>query len=383
MKVVVALDSFKGSIDSLTAGNEVKYGILNVFSDADIVIKQIADGGEGTDRVLTSELNGATITLDVVGPLGNSGDLITCNYGVSESKNTAIIEMASASGLPLVKEEDRNPLYTTTYGVGEMIKDAVIRGYRNFIIGIGGSSTNDCGLGMLTALGFKFLDINGNSVGIFGIDLKDVKYIDDKNALPELKECKFLVACDVKNPLCGPNGCSYVYAPQKGADAKTVEDMDKWIFDFASLTKSKYPDSDMNYPGSGAAGGLGFAFRSFLNAELKPGIDIVIDAINLDEEIRNCDYVITGEGAIDNQSLQGKVISGVASASKKYGKPVIALAGAVKCDMGLLKKAGIDAAFSIHREILTLEEAMNKEKTCLDIRETTEMIFRTIALTGG
>lgn len=383
LKVVVAADSFKGSASSSEVCNSVTKGIKRVFPDSVVVEKQIADGGENTALILTKELEGDMTDVSVHGPLGVSFEKITSKYGIIPISKTAILDMASAAGLTLIPSEKRNPLNTTTLGVGEIILDAMNRGCRNFIVGIGGSSTNDCGIGMLTALGFAFRNADGEKLDGFGSDLKDVKSIDFSGVSPKLTECKFTVMCDVTNPLYGDMGCSRVYAPQKGATPDIVETMDSWIKNYSELVKTYIPDADPNYEGSGAAGGLGYAFKNFLNAELKSGISVMMEAIGLEEEIKTCDYVITGEGAIDSQTLSGKLPVGVAAISKKYGKPVIAICGALLGDPNELNKKGIDAIFPIHHEVLSLEEAMNPQKTKEDITITIEQIMNVIRINGG
>lgn len=311
-------------------------------------------------------------TLQVSGPLGET---IICRYGLIDGQ-TAVIEMAQAAGLPLVPVSKRNPMNTTTRGVGEMIADAIKLGCRNFIIGIGGSATNDGGVGMLEALGFKFLDRQGNEIPMGAKGLEFLSEIQLKNQLPQLKECRFRVACDVSNPLCGENGCSVIYGPQKGADQRAIEQMDQFLKQYADLAKNKIPDADETAPGSGAAGGMGFAFRTFLNATLEPGIQIVMDELNVEEFFKSSDLIITGEGRLDGQSLMGKVPIGVANLAKKYYKPVVALAGSVTKEAGNGNTCGIDAFFPIVRECITLEKAMEKETAKDNLALTAEQVIR-------
>ena len=275
-------------------------------------------------------------------------------------------------GITLVTE--KNPLETTTYGVGELIRDAIGRGCRRFIVGIGGSATNDGGTGMLTALGYEFLDEAGRPIALGAKGLKDLRTIKTDRVLPELKACMFRVACDVNNPLCGENGCSAVYGPQKGATPEMIEDMDRWLSRYADLSAAEYK----NYPGAGAAGGLGFAFIAFTNATLQPGIRIVLEEIALEQDIHNADLVVTGEGRLDGQTVMGKAPIGVAKLAKKYNKPVIAFAGCVTEEAKACNDHGIDAFFPILRGVVTLEEAMNSDNARRNMAATVEQVFRLI-----
>lgn len=373
MKIVVAIDSLKGSLSSLEAGNAIKQGIKRVYQDAKIIVKPLADGGEGTVEALVSGMNGKIETVVATGPLG---DKIESSYGIIPEKRLAIMEMASIAGITLLSLKQRNPLYTTTYGLGEMIKDAISKGCNNFIIGIGGSATNDGGIGMLRALGFDLLDKDGNQVPLGARGLKDLVKIDDKNVLPELKKCQFKIACDVTNVLCGENGCSVVFGPQKGATSQMIKDMDQWLYNFANLAKKKYPHSDALVPGTGAAGGLGFAFLTFVKATLESGIDIILETIDLKSDLKDVDVVVTGEGCLDRQSAMGKAPVGVAKMAKLYNKPVIAFAGSVTKEAKLCNQEGIDAYFPIIRNITTLQEAMAKENAKNNLTDTVEQVFR-------
>lgn len=373
MKVVVAIDSLKGSLSSLEAGNAIKQGIKRVYQDAKIIVKPLADGGEGTVEALVSGMNGKIETVVATGPLG---DKIESSYGIIPEKRLAIMEIASIAGITLLSLKQRNPLYTTTYGLGEMIKDAISKGCNNFIIGIGGSATNDGGIGMLQALGFDLLDKDGNQVPLGARGLKDLVKIDDKNVLPELKKCQFKIACDVTNVLCGENGCSVVFGPQKGATSQMIKDMDQWLYNFANLAKKKYPHSDALVPGTGAAGGLGFAFLTFVKATLESGIDIILETIDLKSDLKDVDVVVTGEGCLDRQSAMGKAPVGVAKMAKLYNKPVIAFAGSVTKEAKLCNQEGIDAYFPIIRNITTLQEAMAKENAKNNLMDTVEQVFR-------
>ena len=375
MKVTVAIDSFKGSLSTFEAGSAAKDGIKKVFPEAEVIISPLADGGEGTVDAVVSANNGEYINVTVTGPLGENVD---AKYGIIPERKLAVMEMSAAAGITLVPEEKRNPLDTTTYGVGEMIKDALDRGMRNFLIGIGGSATNDGGLGMLSALGFEFTAQNGEKVSPFGRGLSEIYDVSMEKADMRLSECNFQIACDVKNPLCGDTGCSRIYGPQKGATEEIIKDMDKWLNSLADLTKKINPDSDKNYPGAGAAGGLGFAFMSFLGGELKSGIELVIDETSLEEKIKGSDFVITGEGRLDGQSGMGKAPIGVAKLAKKYNIPVIAFAGAVTEDAEGLNELGIDAFFPILRAPSTLEAAMDKENAYKNLKATAKQVSNLI-----
>lgn len=376
MKIVVALDSFKGSLTSLEAGNCVRNGIIKAIPNADISVFPLADGGEGTTDALYNALGGEKIEITVTGPLFSP---VKAEYLILNNK-TAVIEMSEAAGLTLVDFSYRNPLYTTTYGVGEMISDAINRGCRNFIIGIGGSSTNDGGIGMLSALGYAFYDSEGKCITPNCAGLKSLTKISTEKVLRRLHDCHFIVACDVANPLCGKNGCSAVFGPQKGADNKQIQEMDNYLKNYATLTKTIVPDADMNFPGSGAAGGLGFAFHSYLNAELESGINIIMREIKLDEHIKSADLVITGEGKIDYQTIMGKAPHGVAKSAKKYNKKVIAFCGIVGEEADKCNENGIDAYFPILRKITDIDDAMKKENAESNLTETVYQVFRVINL---
>lgn len=371
MKVVIATDSFKGSLSTIQAGNAISEGIKRVFSDVETSVHPIADGGEGTVEAMSTIAGSKKQSVKVCGPLNQKVD---AEYVIID--NTAVIEMSAAAGITLIKKEKLNPLDTTTYGVGEIICDAIKKGCRNFIIGIGGSATNDGGIGMLTALGFEFTDIGGKPIPQGAKGLEKMYNINTGNAMAELKECNFRIACDVTNPLCGEKGCSAIYGPQKGATPKMVEDMDKWMSKYADLTKSINPDADQNTPGAGAAGGMGFAFLSYLNGKLQPGIELITEETNLEEHIKYADVVITGEGRLDGQSVMGKVPVGVAKLAKKYEKPVIAFAGCVTEDAKKLNNYGIDAFFPILKGVCSLDEAMNTQNACANLSDTTEQVFR-------
>lgn len=372
-KIVIAIDSFKGSLSTFQAGEAIKEAAEQVYPSAEIVISPIADGGEGTVEAIVSATNGEMIKTIVCNPLG---DKIEACYGFIPHKKTAVIEMSAAAGITLISEKERNPLYTTTFGVGEMIMDAVKRGCRNFVIGIGGSATNDGGVGMLQALGFEFLDEEGKQVRFGALGLKDIVCVKTDRAAEELKECNFCIACDVKNVLCGENGCSAVYGPQKGATPDMIKDMDLWLDKYASLTKNVMPDSDANAPGTGAAGGMGFAFMAYLNGKLQSGIELVMQETELEKHITDADLVITGEGRLDGQSCMGKAPVGVAGLAKKQNKTVVAFSGCVAEDAVACNEHGIDAFFPIIRKPCTLEEAMEVSNAYRNLKETAYQVFR-------
>ena len=376
MKAVIAMDSFKGSISSIEAGNAAAEGIRRVFPDADTIIKPVADGGEGTVEALVSGLNGRLCEAEVSDPLGRK---ITAKYGILPN-NTAVIEMAAASGLTLLSENERDPMLTTTYGTGELILSAIHNGCRNFIIGIGGSATNDGGIGCLQALGFGMLDSNWRQVGFGAKGLSLLAKITDTNVIHELKECSFKVACDVTNPLCGEKGCSAVFGPQKGAKAELIPVMDRYLRNYAELTNKYNAAASPDMPGAGAAGGLGFALMYYLNAEFESGIELIMRETQLESAIIDADIVITGEGCLDSQTAMGKAPVGIAKIAKKYGKPVIAFSGAVKSGAESCNQNGIDAYFPIIRQVSTLEVAMDKTTAYHNLVDTAEQVFRTIKL---
>lgn len=375
MKVTVAIDSLKGSLTSMEAGEAIKSGICRVYPQAKVDVRPLADGGEGTAYALTTGMGGEWITLEATGPLGNP---VTCSYGIIRDSKTAIIEMSAAAGITLVSEAERNPMNTTTYGVGEMIADAIDRGCRRFIVGIGGSATNDGGIGMLQALGYGLLTKEGNPVSFGAKGLSELEQITDEHVIPALSECSFKIACDVTNTLCGEQGCSAVFGPQKGADPTMITQMDKWLAYYAALAKEKYPKANMKQAGTGAAGGLGFAFLTFTNAVLESGIKIVLDETCLSKYIEDSDIVITGEGRLDGQTIMGKAPIGVAKIAKEYGKPVIAFSGCVTKEAIACNATGIDAFFPILRGVVTLDEAMKSENAAANMSDTVEQVFRLI-----
>lgn len=375
MKIVVAIDSFKGSLSSLQAGNVVKDAVMRLDKNADVIVKPLADGGEGTVEALSSGFDSKIIEISVSGPLLKP---VVAKYCILKDSNTAVIEMAAASGITLLSPEERNPMETTTYGVGELIKDAIARGSRRFIIGIGGSATNDGGTGMLSALGYEFLDKNNNPIVLGAKGLKDLYKIKTDNVIPELFECSFKIACDVTNPLCGEKGCSAVFAPQKGATEEMIKDMDAYLLKFSEIAKTVSDKADKDCAGAGAAGGLGFAFLSFTNATLKSGVEIVLEETDIENDIKDADIVVTGEGRLDSQTVMGKAPIGVAKLSKKYNKKVIAFSGCVTEDAEVCNEHGIDAFFPILRGVVTLEEALDTDNAYKNLSATAYQVLRLI-----
>lgn len=375
MKVTIAIDSFKGSLSTFQAGEAVAEGVRKVFSDARITVCPLADGGEGSVNAIIAATGGEMVEVAVHDPIGR---LINSGYGIIPHTKTAVIEMSAAAGITLIDEKHRNPLNTTTYGVGELILDAISKGCRKFIVGIGGSATNDGGIGMLQALGFEFLDKNGKQVSYGAKGLKDIVKIKTDNVSKELEECSFCVACDVKNTLCGENGCSAIYGPQKGATPQMIADMDLWLGQYAKLTKEVFPAADANIPGTGAAGGLGYAFLSYLNAELESGVDLVIKETELEKYIQDTDIVVTGEGRLDGQTYMGKAPIGVAKLAKKHKKHTIAFSGSVTDDAVVCNKHGIDAFFPILRHPCSLQEAIHHDNAYKNLVDTAEQVFRLI-----
>ena len=381
MKVVVAIDSFKGSLSSMAAGQAIAEGVKRVYQHAEVVVRPLADGGEGTVEALVEGMGGVFVTKEVTGPLGEKVEAV---YGMIESKDdlskTAIIEMSAAAGITLVPEKSRNPMSTTTYGVGELILDAIERGCRHFIVGIGGSATNDGGVGMLQALGYDFVTREGKPISYGGNGLRELVSIKETNVHPKLKECTFKVACDVTNPLCGENGSSAIFGPQKGATPEMVQELDQLLLHYAELSKSINSYADRFYPGTGAAGGMGFAFLTYTNATLESGIQIVLTETKLEELIATADFVVTGEGRLDGQTALGKAPIGVAALAKKYQKKVLAFAGAVTPDAKECNQHGINAFFPILRGVVTLKEAMNKEVAHQNMVDTVEQVFRVVEM---
>jgi glycerate kinase len=362
MRVVVAPDSYKGSMSAVEVADIIEKGLKTVFPDAEISKVPIADGGEGTVDAFLAALGGERRELEVTGPLG---DKVKAFFGILPGGETAVVEMAAASGLPLVPPEKRNPLVTTTYGTGELIKAALEAGCSTIIVGIGGSATNDGGMGMAQALGIGFYDSRGEELGFGGENLGKLAKIEMAGLNPKVKTAKILVACDVDNPLCGPHGASAVFGPQKGATPEMVEVLDRDLACFARVIKEQAGADIFNMPGAGAAGGLGAGLVGLLGAELRPGIEIVIENTGLAEKISGADLVITGEGRTDFQTARGKAPVGIARLAKKYQVPVIAISGSLGDGYQDVYEAGLDAVFSIVPGPITLDMAMQKGKDYL------------------
>ena len=371
MKIVIASDSFKGSMTSIEVAQAAKQGILQAVPDCEVVAVNVADGGEGTVEAIVEALGGKIVVAQVGDPLGRP---IAARYGIAGS--TAIIEMAAASGLPLLKAEERNPWFTSTYGTGEMIMDAISRGCSQFLVGIGGSATNDAGTGMLQALGFRFYDIHDKQIErCCGGRLQDIVRIDDTQVPAEVKNSIFTVACDVDTPFCGPEGAAPVFAPQKGADAEMVNKLDTGMASLAKVIADKYELNVVPVAGAGAAGGMGGAFYAFLHANLKKGIAMVLDAIDFDTTIQGADLVITGEGKVDFQTAKGKTAAGVLGRAKKQHIPVIAIGGCVEmCDT--LLQMGFAGIYPILEEEVPLEVAMQRDFAMSNVTKTVAKYLR-------
>ena len=373
-KVVVAMDSFKGCLSSSEAEKAVEEGIKLVCPDCEVIRFPIADGGEGILTVLVEATRGTYQKIIANDPLMRP---IETTYGVSGDKRVAFIEMATVNGLPLLSETERNPMLTTTYGTGELILHAIEQGYREFVIGIGGSATNDAGVGMLQALGARFLNKDGAVLGEGGEILHRIAAIDFSSVHPALEDTRFTIACDVRNPFCGPEGAAHVFARQKGAD--DAMKLDAGMQSFSRLIHSTTGREITHVPGAGAAGGLGGAFLAFLNAELKPGIDLLLQTLKFSEKIKGADLIITGEGRTDRQSLMGKVPSGILEEAKRQGIPVIVVAGSIE-DTEILNQAGFQGLFSIIPSPMSLETAMKPEVAKKNICRTVAQIISLVNL---
>mgnify|MGYP000789072196 CR=1 FL=1 len=378
-KIIIAIDSFKGCLTSAEAGKAAEKGIKSINPFCHTSVIPIADGGEGLLDVLITATKGKYITLSAHGPLMK---MAKTHYGLSGNGRTAIIEMAAISGLPLVPADKRNPMKTTTFGTGELIHDALERGCLRFVIGLGGSATNDAGLGMLQALGFRFFDKEGHEVGsmekgiaLCGALLSEISSIDSSSAHPTLKKACFTAACDVRNPFFGPNGAAHVFAPQKGADADMVKELDVAMQHLSDVIFRTTGKDVSLHPGAGAAGGMGGGLYAFLDAQLKPGIELLLETLDFAEKIKDADLIITGEGKSDRQTLMGKVPSGILQEARRQHIPVILLAGAIE-DAGILNAAGFRGVFSITPSPVSLEQAMQPKFAQENIRRTVEQICR-------
>lgn len=371
MKIVVASDSFKDSLTSLEVATAASAGILAVLPEAEVIALNVADGGEGTVRTMIDTLGGDLVTALVFDPLGRP---ITAQYGVAGT--TAIIEMASASGLPLLRAEERDPWMTSTYGTGEIMMDAIRRGCRNILLGIGGSATNDAGTGMLRALGFRFYDAKGREIiWCCGGQLGNIAHVDDTAVSVAVRQAHFTIACDVDTPFCGREGATHVFAPQKGADKDMVTHLEQGMVSLAQLLKRAYNKDITSMPGAGAAGGMGGGCYALLNATLTSGIEMVLDAMDFDAIIQDADLIITGEGKIDSQTPKGKVAAGVLARGKKQYIPVIAIGGRVEmCDT--LAEMGFAGIYPISEEDMPLEVAMQRDVAMSNIEKTMARALR-------
>lgn len=371
MKIIIAPDSYKGSLTAVQAAKAIDEGIKRAFPHANTSLVPVADGGEGTIETLVSATNGKLKSIKVLAPLGNE---VIASYGILGDGKTCVIEMASASGLDLVPQDKLSPLQTTTYGTGQLIKQALDDGYKTFILAIGGSATNDGGTGMLQALGLKILDYKGNQIGFGGGELNKVDQIILDDFDSRIYNCNFIIASDVQNPLIGPNGASYVFGPQKGATPETVDILDEnlthWANEVARVTNKYLHDR----PGAGAAGGIGGAFQAFFPAKMRRGIDVVLEYSNLDSYLTDADLIITGEGQVDYQTASGKTPLGVAQASQKYNVPCIIIAGSVGKGVDVLYEYGVVSIHSMINQPMTLEKAMENASELLEL--ATEQVVR-------
>ena len=372
MKIVVAIDSFKGSLTSIEAGQAAIDCIQSLFPNCQTELAPIADGGEGMLTVMMSTTQGHIQSLEAHNPCMEK---ITTSYGISLDGKTAFIEMANISGLPLIKKAQQNPMKTTTFGTGELIRDALERGCTEFIIGIGGSATNDAGIGMLQALGFQFLDKNKNALGQGGEILEKVASVCTQNVHKSLKNAHFIVACDVQNPFYGPNGAAAVFAKQKGADDSMIEKLDQGMRSFSQVIQHTTGKDISQIPGSGAAGGLGGGMLAFLNAELRSGADLLLDLSQFESKIENADLIITGEGRIDRQSLMGKIPGKILEIGKRKGIPVIAIAGCLE-DEEILISAGFNGVYATKPDSMPLEKAMKKETAIQNIKKVLSIVIQ-------
>lgn len=377
MNIVIAPDSYKECLSALEVAAEIEAGFREVLPNAQYRTVPLADGGEGTVAAMVASTEGSLLALDVTGPLGEP---VKACYGLTGDGKTAIIEMAAASGLALVAPNLRNPLKTTTFGTGELIRAALDAGARHLVIGIGGSATNDGGAGMLQALGVKLLDHYDRQIGFGGGSLANLARIDISGMDPRLKQCSIEAACDVNNPLTGPKGASRIFGPQKGATAEMVAQLDANLGYFAGLMSRDLHVQADSVPGAGAAGGMGAALLAFFGAKLRPGIAIVVETVGLEAMIQDADLVITGEGRIDSQSIHGKTPVGVAAVAKRYGKPVIGIAGSLSNDVDVVHEYGIDAVFSVLSQVGTLEEALTH--AAANLRAVSRNIAAALKLAG-
>lgn len=373
MKIVIAPDSYKESLSALEVASAIEQGFREIWPDADYVKLPVADGGEGTVEAMVAATSGRIVDVEVTGPLGEP---VSAFYGLSGDERTAFIEMAAASGLEQVPPDRRDPLKTTSWGTGELIRHALDAGVEHIIIGLGGSATNDGGAGMVQALGAKLLDAQQHDIALGGAALETLARIDISQLDKRLTRCRIEVACDVSNPLTGKQGASAVFGPQKGATAETIVRLDNALEHYAQLLVRDLDVNVAELAGGGAAGGMGAALYAFCGAELRRGIEIVTDALQLDACVADADLVVTGEGRIDSQTIHGKVPVGVAKVAKRYNKPVIGIAGSLTADVGVVHDHGLDAVFSVIYSVCTLEEAL--QNAAENVRMTARNVAATI-----
>lgn len=378
MKIVIAPDSYKESLSALEVATQIEAGFREVFPNASYVKLPVADGGEGTVEAMVAATNGEIIEVNVTGPLG---DPIRAFYGISGDQQQAFIEMAAASGLEQVPTELRNPLNTTSWGTGELIRCALDSGVKSILIGIGGSATNDGGIGMVQALGARLLDSDGEPLGLGGREVARLASIDISGLDKRLQDCRIEVACDVTNLLTGKEGASAVFGPQKGATPAIVRELDQALEHYAKIIARDLNINVLELAGGGAAGGMGAALYAFCHAQLRQGIEIVTEALKLDEIVRDADLVITGEGRIDSQSIHGKVPIGVAKIARRYNIPVIGIAGSLTADVSVVHEHGLDAVFSVLYSICSLEDALKNAGE--NLRMASRNIAATLAIGGG
>ena len=368
-KIIVASDSFKGSLSSAEVAAAVAEGVRDVYPECEVICLEAGDGGEGTSGALMKALGGSAVRCKAHNPLMRP---ILAEYGISADGRTAIIDMAAASGLTLLRTEERNPLLTTTFGTGEMIADALRRGCRRVIVGLGGSATNDGGAGMLAALGIRFLDARGEALPGTGESLEKIVSADCSGAPSGLADAEFIAACDVENPLCGPHGAAYVYAPQKGADAAATAALDRGLRNFGEIAETAYGHGILEAEGAGAAGGAGAGMMAYLHARMVPGAELLLDALDFDRLVADADLVITGEGRMDEQTLMGKLPLRVLRRAEAHGVPVIALAGSVS----VTDNPGFAAIAAVSPDGCPLEIAMQAAVASSNIRKATAVLLR-------
>ena len=373
VKVVIAPQTFKGSLSGMQAAKAIGEGVLSVFSDAELHLVPVADGGDGTVDALVEASKGRFFTSQVIGPLGNPIEAV---WGVMGDQETAVIEMATASGLVLVPTSRRDPRITTTYGTGQLLREAIDKGYRKFIVGIGGSATNDGGAGVAQALGVRLLDKDGRQLGYGGSPLAYLAKIDMSDFYPSAPELSITIATDVNNPLCGPKGASAIYGPQKGATPEIVKELDRALANYANVIKNDLGLDVVDVPGAGAAGGLGAGLMAFLNARIHSGVDLVCDALNIDEHLKNADLVITGEGEVDSSTIFNKAPIGVARRAKKVKAAVIVVAGSLGEGYQEVYKHGVDAVVSVQDHPMAMEESLVRAEELL--RNASERAMRLV-----